>query len=142
MVSKDVLGSSWIASQTALQLRLPSRDREASLQLVKHKRPAQSHGQSHNKRPSPPPSYPTMPFIISAPAPLLPKCPVVSLAEAQVRSDIRYRSLRQPSQPLTSPTSYIIKPKPILDFDSHKLETTLIPRSMALQFDEIRYRGL
>ncbi|TCD71857.1 hypothetical protein EIP91_003200 [Steccherinum ochraceum] len=130
----------WIALRGALRRTLG--DGEASLHLLKDKRPAQLHSQPPNKRLTPPPSHPTMPFTISAPAPLLPKCPVVSLAEAQVRSDIRYRSLRQPSQPLTPPTSYIIKPKPILDFDSHKLETTLIPRSMALQFDEIRFRGL
>ncbi|TCD68822.1 hypothetical protein EIP91_009689 [Steccherinum ochraceum] len=84
-----------------------------------------------------------MPFTASYPLPtLFPPCRVVSLAEAQARSDIRYRPLRH-IQPSRKPlTSIYTEPKPVLDFESHKLETTLIPRSMAALFDEIRYRGL
>lgn len=80
----------------------------------------------------------------SLPSPSLPtKSSVISLAEAQARPDIRYRTLRLvPRKPVPSVSSVYTQPKPILDFESHMLETTLIPRSMAALFDEIKYRGL
>ncbi|TCD65912.1 hypothetical protein EIP91_002027 [Steccherinum ochraceum] len=77
-----------------------------------------------------------MPFSVSSPPPNFFPCPVVSLEEAQVRSDIRHRFFPK------RPSSIYTKPKPTLDFEFHLLDTLLIPRSMAALFDEIRYRGL
>ncbi|THH29517.1 hypothetical protein EUX98_g4660 [Antrodiella citrinella] len=73
---------------------------------------------------------------------VVPKRVVVPLAVVQSRSDIIYRSLRLlPVLNYKTPPA-LLKPKPVLDFDYHMLDTYLIPRSLAAISDHIVYRGL
>ncbi|THH29310.1 hypothetical protein EUX98_g4882 [Antrodiella citrinella] len=64
----------------------------------------------------------------------------LSLAEAQSRPDIVYRSLHLLQPKISSQPR--VADKPIPDFHTHMLETHLIPLSLAATFEDVKYRGI